>query len=304
MTHRGKASGGDEATIRLVGQPRMAFDLIILDFDGTFTDVEEEAGPFFEAYDADVARLVGEDPRPYFEAASAKIRQNPGVYGWTYGGHVVAPGNADPYLRATVMMNMLFDDRGLFPDPTERTAVLQKLYFDNYPKAGTVFRPEAKRVVETLLASTIPTYVVTNSQTDAVQTKLDALDPVGRDKLNVRGDAKKYIVAEPASPDATFDALPAELRCAELERPVFLRRGPYYELLSEIWRATDSTPERTLIVGDIYELDLAMPCHLGVHCHLIANTNTPLHERAQVEGAPRGLVSTSLEPVLTRAGLA
>ena len=278
----------------------MDFDLLILDFDGTFTDVEKEAGPFVDAYLQDVRQLLGEDIEADWNRALETIRSAPNVYGWTYGGHVVAPGNADPYLRATVVMNMLFDERGLYPDPEERTDVLQNLYFTNYPKAATVFRSDAKDVVEALLGTDKPVFVVTNSATDAVLHKLEKLAPKGAERLSVRGNAKKYIVVEPPSPDACFTELPAEQKLPGLERPVYLRRGHYYDVLKELWTATGAAKDRTLIAGDIYELDLAMPSNLGVHVHLVAGKNTPAFEREAVTALPRGQVSTELGAVLGR----
>jgi len=279
----------------------MTFELLILDFDGTFTDVEAEAAPFFEAYQADARRLLGFDLEDSWTRAAAKVATNPAEYGWTYGGHVVAPGSSDPYLRATVIMNMIFDERGLFADDAERTEVLQGLYHRNYPKAGTVFRPEAKAAIETLLASKLDVCVVTNSATAAVQDKIDALDPKGRERLHVHGDAKKYIVAEPETPHPDFDALPETMRAEHLEREILLRRGPYFTLLQQLWAKTKTHPARTLVAGDIFELDLAMPAHLGAAVHLVCKDQTPAFEKAAIAAlGERAAASDDLGAVLDR----
>ena len=283
----------------------MGFDLYILDFDGTFTDAEKEAGPFFASYKEAAIKLCGAtDFEAEWERALQTIRKDPGTYGWTYGGHVVAPGDADPYLRATVAMNMIFDSRGLYLDPSERTPILQNLYFENYPKADTVFRDNAREVVDTLLATGTPVFVVTNSATHDVERKLEKLAPKHRDKLVVRGDAKKYIVAGSALGDDRFMQLPSETRFPGLDRPVYLRRGHYYDLLAELWNQTETSPEGTLLSGDIYELDLAMPERLGVSVQLVEGENTPQFERAAAEASPRGGSDRDLSAVLTRAGLA
>lgn len=282
----------------------MNYDLVILDFDGTFTDVEKEAGPFFAAYKADAkARLGLDDLEEAWERCQAIVAADPAHYGWSYAGHVVAPGNADPYLRATVILNMILDERGLLPEPEERRKLLQALYHANYPKADTVFRPDAKRVVEALLASGVPTVVVTNSETSAVEAKLDLLDPVGRERLRVCGDAKKYIVCELDEPDPRFDALPAEVTVEGLRRPILLRRGHYYLQLRALWDELDVAPDQTLVVGDIFELDLALPGKLGTHVHLVLKEMTEEYERLAVESCPRGELSDGLEGVLARVGL-
>ncbi len=274
------------------------FDLIVLDFDGTFTDVEKEADPFFAAYRAQVEATYG-DVDAEWERALAIVAQDPAHYGWTYNGLVVAPGNADPYLRATVIMNMIFDERGILNDEQERTAVLQKLYFDNYPKADTVFRHDAKAVVETLLASETPVYVVTNSATADVQEKLNVLDPKGREKLTVHGNARKYIVSEPESSCTLFDAVPKTMEVEGLRRPILLRRGDYYTLLKQLWAETGATPEKTLVAGDIFELDLALPAKLGAATHLVLKEKTADFEKRAIEQVG-GRFSDGLSAILER----
>ncbi len=282
----------------------MNYDLVILDFDGTFTDVEKEAGPFFAAYKADArARLGLDDIEEAWERCQATVAADPAHYGWSYAGHVVAPGNADPYLRATVILNMILDERGLLSDPEERRKLLQRLYHANYPKADTVFRPDAKQVVEALLASRVPTVIVTNSETAAVEAKLDLLQPVGREHLRVCGDAKKYIVSELDEPDPRFDALPAQVTVEGLRRPVLVRRGHYYLQLRALWNELDVAPDKTLVVGDILELDLVLPGKLGSHVHLVLKDMTEAYERLAVDRCGRGAFSDGLEGVLVRVGL-
>ena len=282
----------------------MGFDLVVLDFDGTFTDVEREAGPFFEAYKADARKLLDiADFDGAWDECAATLARDPAEFGWTHEGAIVAPGNADPYLRATVIINMLLDRHGLHSDLKERQALLQGLYFRNYPKADTVFRPDAKRVVEALIASGIPTVVVTNSDTDAVNDKLNKLDPVGRDALRVCGDAKKFVVRELVEADPRFDAVPETLQVEGLKRPILLRRGDYYEQLRALWDELDASPTSTLVVGDIYELDLALPSVLGASVHLVLKDMTEDFERQAIEQTERATLSEGLEPVLDLVGL-
>jgi len=57
-----------------------------------------------------------------------------------------------------------------------------------------------------------------------------------------------------------------------VNRPLYLRRGAYFEALCALYHAfgDDSFPiEKTLVCGDIWELDLAMPAVLGAQVHLI-----------------------------------
>ena len=77
-----------------------------------------------------------------------------------------------------------------------------------------------------------------------------------------------------------------------LPRPIYLRRGKYYESLREIWRATGATPAETLVCGDIFELDLALPAALGAQVVLIERNNTLPYERAATERAGGRVIRT------------
>ncbi|MBI3203151.1 MAG: HAD family hydrolase [Myxococcales bacterium] len=281
----------------------MRFDCVLLDFDGTFTLAEEEGAPFVEAYRADLAQRLGRDVAADWDECEATVRARPTEYGWLFQGKLVAPGNADPYIRSTTVARMLFDRFDAYLDPTEREGALSDLYFKSYERSATVFRPGAKRVLEILLASGVPLYVVTNSGTDAVTRKVEQLLPDAARRPIVRGNAKKAFIEPPSEVDGAFAGLPERQSLEGLERPVYLRRGRYYEVLRDIWQETHTRPERTLFVGDIYELDLAMPFHLGVAIHLIASEVTPDYERRFVAREQQGGLSETLDAVLERVGL-
>jgi len=278
----------------------MSVDCIILDFDGTFTDVESEAGPFLEAYRDELAQRFGNGLAAEWDRTAAMIQRNPDEFGWEYEGRIVAPSHADPYILAVSTAQRLLDDAGLLPDTAERSAFLEALFKSNYPKARSVFRPDAREVVETLLATGKPVHVVTNSHTDAVQRKLDELAPRGRERLMVHGAAKKYVITEPAEPDPRFEGLPETQQLEGLDRPVLLRRGLYFDVLKSVWAQHRLEPERLLVCGDIYELDLALPAALGMAIQLVCRAGTPGYERRAVAELPAGGVSEHLRSVLDR----
>ena len=278
----------------------MAVTLIILDFDGTFTDVEAEAGPFLDAYRDELAERFGDDLAARWDEVAAEIRSQPEGYGWEYEGRIVAPSHADPYILAVSTAQRLLGDHGLLTDLGERSAFLEALFRSNYPKAASVFRPDAREVVESLLATGVPVHVVTNSMTEAVQRKLDELSPRHRERLTVHGNARKYVIAQPETIDERFEAVPESLALEGLDRPVLLRRGRYYSVLRQIWESEGASPEGTLVCGDIYELDLALPAALDMHVHLVCRPGTPAYERRAVDRLPRGAVSEDLRAVLDR----
>ncbi|MCB9762760.1 MAG: HAD family hydrolase [Alphaproteobacteria bacterium] len=273
--------------------------LLILDFDGTMTDAEQEGLPFTEGYLDDIATLTGLDPaevRALAARFSAEVAADPDAYGWLYNGHIVAPAVVDPYLRIMPIARRIFDHVGAFPREVDRTRLLDGiLYKYNYTKTTTAFRDGAAEALAALQGP--DTWVVTNSHTEAVQAKVRAL---GQDWLvpQVRGRAKKYVI------DDGFDALPAAMTLPGLSRPVLLRRRLYFEVLDALRQAAGVDWGDVLVVGDIFELDLCLPAALGARVALMVNAFTPEYEQAYLRQLPRGTLLTSLSelPALAAAG--
>jgi len=280
----------------------MAIACVVLDFDGTFTDVAAESAPFLRHFRQGLAAALGEDLEAAWEEEVAALRAGADALGWDLGGRVVAPATADPYLTATCAAHRLMQRFGQGQDEARRSDVVQKLYREAYAHSATAFKPEAKEVLEALVATGLPVTVVTNAHTDLVEKKLDQLAPKGREKLKVSGDARKFLLDPPDAPDTRFTAVPeTQTLDGVLRRPVYLRRGRYFEALKRVWETTGTTPEETLVAGDIYELDLALPAALGAHVQLVARDNVLPYELKAMEllGA-RGGVDRSLHGVLPR----
>lgn len=280
----------------------MPIETVVLDFDGTFTDVDTEAAPYAEAYRHELEDLLGRTVTQLWEEEEGVIRSRPAEFGWILDSKVVAPASADPYVLATAVTQRIFDRLGLLSSVSLRADIFQALYRSAYHFTAVAFRPEAREVLEALLASPVNVFVVTNAHTETVEQKLDALAPKGRERLQVFGDSKKHVVADAVPSDERFAQLPEWKRVPGLEsRPVFLRRGRYYELLRKLWTATGTSPERTLVCGDIWELDLAMPQELGTAVHLIERRTTLDYERRAVAAlGSRGGVSPTLRPLVER----
>jgi hypothetical protein len=83
-----------------------------------------------------------------------------------------------------------------------------------------------------------------------------------------------------------------------LPRSIPLRRANYFRALrDEVWKEDLEGPSRTLVCGDVFELDLALPAALGARVHLVTREDTPPHEVAAVEAQPRGSASQDLASV-------
>ncbi|HEX4420594.1 MAG TPA: HAD hydrolase-like protein [Kofleriaceae bacterium] len=275
--------------------------ILVLDFDGTMTDAEAEGRPFRDGYLDDLCALVGRpagDPevRAIAEEVDAELMRAPETHPFLWMNRAVAPATVDPYLRMVPIANRILDRFDAIPSPTDRGRLLGSvLYKYNYAKtlSHPVFRAGAAEVLSAL--SGTQSWIVTNSDTHAVAGKVAALDReapgVAWLTSRVRGHARKFDV------DDSWDGAPATLALPGLARPVLLRRRHYYEILRTILDGAGAGFADLVVIGDIFELDLAMPLALGARVGLVSSGHTPGYERAFVADHPRGRVIEDLRDV-------
>ena len=229
----------------------------------------------------------------------AVIAAEPDKHGWVFGGQIVAPAGVDPYLRIMPVARQILDQFGRLLDPTDRERVLDGLLYPyNYTLTATAFRDGARDVLATLQDA--GAVVVTNSATDAVQTKIRQLADDARFEplaARVHGHAKKYMV------DAAFDAVPESISLPGLSRPVLLRRAKYHAVLDELRTAANAEWRDVTVIGDIFELDLALPLAMGARVGLLASPFTPRYESEFIAGDERGTLLQSLRDVPAFVGL-
>ena len=274
---------------------------LVLDFDGTMTDAEAEGGPFRAGYLEDLCALVGRkamDPEieAIADAVDRELAAAPEKHPFTWMGNAVAPATVDPYLRMVPIANRIFDTFGVMPNAQERGRLFGTvLYKYNYAKTlgRPVFRPGAGECLQRLVDR--PVFVVTNSDTHAVASKIATLDRehpgVARLTARVHGFARKFDL----EPD--WDGVAAELRLPGLERPVLLRRRTYHDMLAQVVAEAGSSFAELCVVGDIFELDLALPLALGARVGLVRSARTPSYELAFVSQHPRGRVLEDLSDI-------
>jgi len=271
----------------------MAYRTVVLDFDGTCTDVEREAQGFLAAYKADLGRVLDRaDIESAWQEKEAQILREPSRHGMVFHGQIVAPA-VDLYLLSTAIAVLIA------PDLDDATS--ERLFTENYRYTETAFKHETLQVLETLLAKDLNCFVVTNSNRANVEAKLARLALTDRSKLSLRGSARKYRLSDPERfpDDRRFARLPSSLPLDGWARPVHPRRGAYFDALASIWQETGSTPAETLVVGDVFELDLLLPALLGCGLHLTCSPRTLAYERRAVEGFG-GLTDPDLRAVLER----
>jgi hypothetical protein len=273
--------------------------VLVLDFDGTMTDAEAEGRPFRDGYLEDLCTLVGRSGGDAeVEAIAVRVETElavaPEKHPFLWMERAVAPATVDPYLRMVPIARAILDHFGVMKDPVDRGRLLGSiLYKYNYAKTlgHPVFRPGAGELLRGLAGR--DTWIVTNSDTHAVAGKVAMLDREGLAWLEsrVRGHARKFDV------DDAWTGADRELALPGLDRPVLLRRRMYHAILSTILDAAGATFADLVVVGDIFELDLAMPLAMGARVGLVASARTPSYERAFVSNHPRGRVIEHLSEV-------
>jgi phosphoglycolate phosphatase-like HAD superfamily hydrolase len=282
----------------------MSITCVVLDFDGTLTDVAREAPPFLAAYPRLLADLLGRDlvTGGAWDEAARRVEEGSPELAWTVEGHGVGPAGADPYVAVTCTAERLLDRyRVLTGDLALRSEILTALFRRAYRETRAAFRPEAGRVLETLLGRGLAVHVVTNAPAGVVAEKLAGLVPPGLGRVHIQGDACKFLIGPSARPDERFAGLPTEKRLPGLGRPALLRRGRYFDALLRIWDETGAGPESTLVAGDIFELDLALPAELGAAVHLVRRASTYPYETDAVAAlGARGGTSEGLLALLER----
>jgi FMN phosphatase YigB (HAD superfamily) len=275
--------------------------VVVLDFDGTMTDAEAEGRPFRDGYLADLCALVGRaagdaEIASIADDVEAELARAPEAHPFLWMGRAVAPATVDPYLRMVPIAHRILDRFGAFPGAADRGRLLGSvLYRYNYAKTlgHPVFRQGAGEALRGLHGT--PTWIVTNSDTATVAEKLAALDREAPGAAwlgaRVRGHARKFDV------DDDWAGAPESLEVPGLARPVLLRRRHYHAILDAILDEAGATFSELIVIGDIFELDLAMPLALGARVGLVASEHTPAYERAFVAGHVRGHVIDDLRQV-------
>lgn len=257
------------------------------DFDGTVTDIEAEAKGFVSPFQEGVAKALGlnlYDYKTFTKEATRVIYADSGNFGWQHDGVIVAPATSDPYIleraKAKLVISKLQREKFLPQDQT-LDDILDRLFFAAYKKTGTKFRPHAQEYIK-ILRDKHGGVIITNSGTSDVEKKLSSL--LGADHgVRIVGDAKKYVV------DVT--QLSRVHQPPGFPRPVYVARPHYSKVLRDLGNVQT-------VVGDIYELDLALPETLGKEVILLTSKRTPPWEKIHFERHPNGFAARSLGDVI------
>lgn len=271
----------------------MGIELVVLDFDGTLTEVDKEAIPFVNGYKNDVARDLNIDREELEERwaiAQLIVESDQSLYGWVVNGDIVAPAYADPLILSKVIASLLLDNAELYVNNHERQEALERYFQGNYERMDIFFKEGVDEFICSL-HDEIDICIVTNSETNNVAKKIKLLKTEHSD-VPIYGDAKKYLL------NNVWEGVPKTVEREGYGRPLFLRRQKYWDVLSKIMEQRNIQPEQVVVVGDIYELDLLLPEHKGMRTVLTPRESTPRFEIDAAKFSTVGHVAWTLGEVL------
>lgn len=246
---------------------------VVLDFDGTCTQIpviyERYLGLYLNGLNEGGFNVSAQEWRN----AQDEVRAHSPEAGWMLSGAPAAPAAADPYIMADEAAKLILRQR-------KETRSLPNVNAAAYAGAVAPWRDDALETFAAIVAHGARIIIVSNSSSAFISGRLSQLletRPDLQDKITVQSDAGKFRICELSWPDegamsaqdaARFTALPAAYQ-GLLKRPLYLRRGNYFEAIHRALAGDLGKLSSTLVCGDIFEMDLAMPFVLGARVHLL-----------------------------------
>jgi FMN phosphatase YigB (HAD superfamily) len=267
----------------------MAIDNVILDFDGTLTDAWAEGEQYKVHYIRALSKKIGV-PRGILRALAWEIEPvvmaDP-LAGLVEDGLIVAPACADPFILNKVVFDEVLKRLGL-ENPISGHE-FGELFHECINTVEDVFMPGAKGFMDAL-SRDYQIAIVTNSDTERVTRKVQRLLK-GEYKVPVYGNASKNKLC------ADMEGVPASIAIEGLGGPIYLRRHRYKETLDNLTKK-GFQPDNTAVVGDIFELDLALPLHLGYRSILLKTKGAREYEMKYLKSQKNGFVAVNYDEVL------
>lgn len=279
---------------------------VVLDFDGTCTQIPPVYAHYLELYLRGLNEAGFKVSPQEWQDAQAVVRAHSPEAGWMLAGCPAAPAAADPYIMADEAAKLILRQRkDARPLPNINAAA--------YATAVAPWRDDALDTFAAIVGRGARIIIVSNSSSAFISGRLATLLEARKDlqdKISVQSDAGKFRICELAWPDggaisardaARFKALPAAHQ-GLLQRPLYLRRGAYFEAIHRALAGDLAALSSTLFCGDVFEMDLAMPHALGARVHLVdraAPFSTYAYERSALAACgDRGRGSVELGGVL------
>ena len=192
-------------------------------------------------------------------------------------GCPAGPAAADPYILADESAKLILRSRGQI-----NVSVPSSVHVRAYADAPAPWREEALEVISTLAGLGIRIHIISNTSSKSIRgrsVQLLGYQSSVLSQVSVQSGGAKFRICELSwdrpeplemKTQRQFVALPASSWHAlekRLGRPIYLRRGAYFEALYAAWVGSVELVSSTVFCGDIWELDLAMPAALGANLH-------------------------------------
>jgi hypothetical protein len=262
---------------------------VIADWDGTFTVMSKEAVGYLDNYlvafskrsELSLGFLVPLVEKLRYEIAADDHRM------MFVNNLPTGRANVSPYdLNRAVFTDLIEILRarasGVLPSVAGVDDYLHSLHKEAHHFTSLHCYPESRAAIS-CLNEQFNLVFATSSGTEKVRSNLESF---GLD-VEVFGDAKKYSV------DPTFTEVPEFLPFSGIE--VLLRRRKYYSVLKFLEQERGFSPSETVVVGDIFSHDLALPVQLGYGVVLQDNSTVIDVERSFLRSHPRGWLVKDLD---------
>jgi hypothetical protein len=252
---------------------------VILDFDGTCTQIPVVFQDYLDRFLSGLNKAGFVVSATEWSDAQALVRQYSPEAGWMPAGCPAAPVAADPYILADEAAKLIVRMR-------KDVRPLPNVHTEAYVASAAPWRAEALETFALLIERGVRIHFVSNSSSAYITGRVAQLVGTRQDLLSsisIQSDAGKFRICELSWPDQgavskegavskksarKFTALPAAIQ-GVLQRPIYLRRGAYFEAINKVLAGDLGLLANTLFCGDIWEMDLAMPYALGARVHLL-----------------------------------
>ncbi len=263
-------------------------DLVVFDYDGTLTDLNESSVDFVKSYKEEVRSILSLDSEEFEDLwgkKSTELYTNPGRYGWEINERISVPLFSDPLLETQTIAVELYKKFGLDSES------VRKYFFDVYGHNAQFIRNIPAKGLTSFLDSfdelNLPGCIITNSSTESVARKIKGVRHL--EDFALFGDAKKFII------DDSVEGVPILEEIAD--RLVYLRRPNYLNTLNHISSTRGVLPSNMIFVGDVYDFDLALPRALGAHVIYLPWEKVPASEISFLSGLERVSICKNLGEV-------
>jgi beta-phosphoglucomutase-like phosphatase (HAD superfamily) len=287
----------------------MAITDVILDFDGTCTQIPLIYQQYLDQYLVEFSsrlKLATPVTTQEWNDMQQTVREHSPKAAWTVKTTAAAPAAADPYILAYETSKALLRKR---PEGETISEPPFEAHVNSNNAHAAPWRPEAKEIFETLLNKGIKVHFVSNTSSATILKRLSELFTELPKGLSVQSGAAKFSISELSFDSKIsnelkkkFEHVPVAHSAQHIGRPVYLRRSYYFEALCAALDNDLHKLHSTVVCGDIWEMDLAMPHELGANIHLVERASPfdtyPFERDAVTAAKSRGKVSHDLRGLL------